>query len=250
MTTSPVLTFSTSHALTPSASPTLRIEGGLFGPDLLEALAHADLSGQKPQDFGLPPGRALTGEIAAVYHDARALWQIFQRRLERLPEDDPATSETRDSWVIPFLRLLGYELQYQPRAVERDGLTFAFSHALLPSPAPEQPTPVHIVGYRQELGRLAPSGRPRLSPHALVQEYLNRSEALWGLATNGRVLRLLRDSTFVRRQSYVEFDLETLFEQERFADFVLLYRLLHRTRLPKAGRAEECLLEQYYTERT
>ncbi|WP_054521280.1 Eco57I restriction-modification methylase domain-containing protein [Thermanaerothrix daxensis] len=226
--------------------PSLRIEGGLFSPDLLEALAHADLPGQKPQDFGLPPGRNLTEEIAAVYHDARSLWQIFQRRLERLPEEDLATSETRELWVIPFLRLLGYELQYQPRAIERDGLTFAFSHALLPSPVPEQPTPVHIVGYRQELGRPAPSGRPRLSPHALVQEYLNRSEALWGLVTNGRILRLLRDSTFVRRQAYVEFDLETLFEQERFADFVLLYRLLHRTRLPKDGRAEDCLLELYY----
>ncbi|HXK43031.1 MAG TPA: hypothetical protein PKV82_09440, partial [Anaerolineae bacterium] len=229
-----------------SAFPSLRIEGGLFSPDLLEALARADLPGQKPQDFGLPPRRALTGEIAAVYHDARALWQVFQHRLERLHEGDLATSETRDSWVIPFLRLLGYDLHFQPRAIERDGLTFAVSHTLLPSPNPEQPTPVHIVGYRQELGRLAPSGRPRLSPHALVQEYLNRSEALWGLVTNGRTLRLLRNSTFVRRQAYVEFDLEGLFEEERFADFVLLYRLLHRTRLPGDGRPEDCLLETYY----
>lgn len=229
-----------------SAFPSLRIEGGLFSPDLLEALARADLPGQKPQDFGLPPRRALTGEIAAVYHDARALWQVFQHRLERLHEGDLATSETRDSWVIPFLRLLGYDLQYQPRALERDGLTFAISHALVPAPVPEQPTPIHIVGWRQELGRLAPSGRPRLSPHALVQEYLNRSEALWGLVTNGRTLRLLRNSTFVRRQAYVEFDLEGLFEEERFADFVLLYRLLHRTRLPGDGRPEDCLLETYY----
>lgn len=229
-----------------NAYPSLRIEGGLFGPDLLEALTRADLTGQKAPDFGLPPRRVLTEEIAGLYHDARAQWQIFRRRLERVPESDLATSETRDLWVIPLLRLLGYDLQYQPRALERDGLTFAISHALVPAPVLEQPTPVHIVGWRQELGRLAPSGRPRLSPHALVQEYLNRSEALWGLVTNGRTLRLLRDSTFVRRQAYVEFDLEGLFEEERFADFVVLYRLLHRTRLPAAGRAEECRLEQYY----
>ncbi|OQA94640.1 MAG: putative type I restriction enzymeP M protein [Chloroflexi bacterium ADurb.Bin222] len=227
-----------------NACPSLRLEGGLFSPDLLEALARADLPGQKPQDFGLPPRRALTEEIAAVYHDARALWQVFQHRLERLHEGDLATSETRDSWVIPFLRLLGYDLHFQPRALDLDGLTFAISH-LLSSPLPSA-FPVHIVGYRQELGRLAPSGRPRLSPHALVQEYLNRSEALWGLVTNGRTLRLLRNSTFVRRQAYVEFDLEGLFEEERFADFVLLYRLLHRTRLPGDGRPEDCLLEQYY----
>ncbi|GAB4559572.1 MAG: hypothetical protein Fur0016_23760 [Anaerolineales bacterium] len=225
-----------------NAHSSLRIEGGLFSPDLLEALERADLPGQKPQDFGLPPRRALTEEIAAVFSDARALWQVFRHRLERLPEDTLATSETRDSWVIPFLRLLGYDLRYNPRAYEVDRLTFAISHR---ADEAETAAPVHIVGFRQELGRLAPSGRPRLSPHALVQEYLNRSEALWGLVTNGRTLRLLRDSTFVRRQSYVEFDLEAILEEERFADFALLYRLLHRTRLP-ADRPADCLLEQYY----
>jgi hypothetical protein len=35
------------------AFPSVRIEGGLFGPDLLEALASAELPGQKPADFGL-----------------------------------------------------------------------------------------------------------------------------------------------------------------------------------------------------
>ncbi|GAB4495775.1 MAG: N-6 DNA methylase [Anaerolineales bacterium] len=223
------------------ASPYFRIEGGLFSPDLLEALSHADLPGQKPQDFGLPARRTLTEEIAATYHDARTLWQVFHRRVERLPQGDLATSETRELWVIPLLRLLGYDLQYQPRALEVDGLSFAISHRLAPSASP-----IHIVGYRQELGRLAPSGRPRLSPHALLQEYLNRSEALWGLTTNGRTLRLLRNATFIRRQSYLEFDLEGLFEEERFADFVVLYRLLHRTRLPHSEQADACWLETYY----
>lgn len=226
--------------------PSLRVEGGLFSPDLFENLLRDQLPGQKAQDFGLPQQRDLTNEIAAIYHDARSLWQVFRHRLEALSEDNIATSETRTYWVLPFLRLLGYELEYQPRAFEIDGLTFAISHTLTPSPSAIHPTPVHIVGWRQDLGRVAPSGRPRLSPHALVQEYLNRSEALWGIVTNGRVLRLLRDSTFVRRQAYLEFDLEGLFEQERFADFVLLYRLLHRTRLPAEGRAEDCLLEKYY----
>lgn len=245
--TTPALTFSHAQSLT------IRIEGGLFSPDLLEALTRAELPGQKPQDFGVSPRRPLTEEIAALYHDARAQWQIFQHRLERLPEDDPATSETRELWVIPLLRLLGYDLQYQPRALDVDGASFPISHALplsssQPLPLSSSPlTPVHIVGCRQELGRLAPSGRPRLSPHALVQEYLNRSEALWGLVTNGRTLRLLRDSTFIRRQSYVEFDLQGLFEEDCFADFVLLYRLLHRSRLPAPGAAPEtCLLETYY----
>jgi hypothetical protein len=240
-------------AIPSSIYPSLRLEGGLFSPDLIEALTTADLPGQKPPDFRLPPGRSLTGEIAAAFNDARALWQVFQNRLERLPADDPATSATREFWVIPFLRLLGYDLRFNSRALEVDGAPFPISHALGADQSQdhagaEASVPVHIVGCRQELGRVAPAARPRLSPHALVQEYLNRSEALWGLVTNGRTLRLLRNSTFVRRQAYVEFDLAAIFADEgRFADFVLLYRLLHRTRLPSDGRAPaDCLLETYY----
>lgn len=103
------------------------------------------------------------------------------------------------------------------------------------------------MGVRQELGRLAPTGRPRLAPHSLLQEYLNRSEHLWGIVTNGLILRLLRDSTFVRRQAYVEFDLQQILEEQRFNDFAILFRLLHRSHLPqRAEQARECWLEKYY----
>src|SRR5207244_3184948 len=109
--------------------------------------------------------------------------------------------------------------------------------------------PVHIVGARQELGRVPPSGRPRLAPHSLVQEYLNRTEHVWGVVTNGLTLRLLRDSTLVRRQAYIEFDLQAILEEQRFHDFAALYRLLHRSRLPRGmADANECLLERYHAQ--
>jgi hypothetical protein len=227
-----------------SEFPTIRIEGGLLGPDILEQLLAEDLSGQKPRDFGMDGRRSLVDEIAAEFANARAQWEVFQHRLERLTNTDPATSVTRDAWVIPFLSLLGYELRYNPRAYEIDGLTFAISHR---AGDREDAPPVHIVGARQELGRVAPTGRPRLAPHSLVQEFLNRTEHLWGLVTNGKTLRLLRDSTYIRRQAYIEFDLQQIFEEQRFRDFVALFRLLHRTRLPGGtDDARECLLEQYY----
>ncbi len=236
--------------------PSVRIEGGLLGPDILDLLVSGDLAGQKPVDFGLEARRNLTDEIAATFADARALWRIFQHRLERLAPDDPATSVTRDAWMIPFLGLLGYELQYNPRAYDVEGLTFAISHRAVSSAAGAQTgaaevvdgPPVHIVGARQELGKLASSGRPRLAPHSLVQEYLNRTEFVWGIVTNGLTLRLLRDSTFVRRQAYVEIDLTGMFEEQRFGDFAAFYRLLHRTRLPHGpADAATCFLEQYHT---
>ena len=221
----------------------IRIEGGLLGPDVLDQLLAGELPGQRPADFGITGRRGLTEEIAAIFADARALWGVFQHRLERLPENDLATTVTRDAWAIPFFGLLGFELRYNQRAYEVDGQSFAVSHRA--GEADDAP-PVHIVGAGQKLGVVAASGRPRLAPHSLVQEYLNRTEQVWGIVTNGATLRLLRDSTFVRRQAYVEFDLRSILEDQRFQDFAALYRLLHRTRLPRGGDNSDCLLEQYY----
>lgn len=223
--------------------PSIRIEGGLLGPDLLDQLVAGDLPGQKATDFGLEARRNLTDEIAAVFADARALWGVFQNRLGRTDPQDPGTTVTRE-WVISLMGLLGYEVVFNQRAYELDGMTFAVSHR---AGEMEDAPAVHIVGARQELGRLAPSGRPRLAPHSLVQEYLNRTDQVWGLVTNGTTLRVLRDSTLIRRQAYVEFDLAGILAEQRFLDFAAFYRLLHRTRLPKGPTdSAECLLEKYY----
>ena len=56
--------------------PSIRIEGGLLGPDVLDRLVAGEMPGQKPADFGLesrPPRRV--GEIG----DQRAA----ERRIER-----------------------------------------------------------------------------------------------------------------------------------------------------------------------
>lgn len=226
--------------------PSIRIEGGLLGADLLDKITSGDLPGQRAADLGIEGKRNLTDEIATAFADARAMWGVFQNRLSRLDDTDIGTSVTRDAWMVPFLGLLGYELRYNVRALEVDGLSFAVSHRAGES---EDSPPIHIVGARQELGRVAASGKPRLAPHSLVQEFLNRTEHVWGLVTNGFTLRLLRDSTLVRRPAYVEFDLVAMIEEQRFQDFAALYRLLHRTRLPKRmADAGDCLLEQYHTQ--
>src|SRR5262245_56122001 len=123
--------------------PSIRIEGGLLGPDVTDQLVAGKLSGQRPAAFGLTGKRNLTAEMASVFANTRSLWDIFQRRRQKLPESDIATSVTRDAWMIPFLGLLGYEPRYNQRAYAVDGMNFQISHRAAEN---EDSPPIHIVG--------------------------------------------------------------------------------------------------------
>jgi hypothetical protein len=225
-------------------STIIRIEGGIFSPDLLESLAHGDLQGQKPSDFGYKNETEMLNHLALLYSDARALYQQFRHAHEQLPEDQSDTTLTRQRWVIPLLRLLEYQPTYNPEAYTVDQSRYRISHRA--DESPESP-PIHIVGRRQSLDRVDPTAQPRRAPHTLMQEFLNRTEHLWGIVTNGGTLRLLRDSTYLRKLAYLEFDLDALFGEPQFEQFLLFYRLLHRSRLPRRfDDAPRCLLEMYY----
>ena len=82
----------------------------------------------------------------------------------------------------------------------------------------------------------------------MLQELLNRDDAyLWAILSNGATLRLLRDSTALVGSSYVEFDLEAIFDGELFSDFVLLYLTCHESRfaIQGDGGPASCYLEQW-----
>ncbi|MDX9957652.1 MAG: N-6 DNA methylase, partial [Spirochaetia bacterium] len=214
-------------------------EGALIGPETLEALSDDNaIKGQKPGDFGIKS--KVRDEILEAWAEAKAQWQLFRLRREKDdPKDTYGTSRTRQGWVLPFLSLLGYELENAP-AVELGGRSFAISHR-----AVGYLCPVHIVGFTESLDRKRDG--QRASPHSLVQEYINLTESLYALLTNGLTLRLLRDSSRLVKLSYLEFNLERIFEEELFADFALLYRLLHISRWARSSdEAAECLLEFYH----
>ncbi len=223
---------------------TISVEGGLIPPDLLDRIATDDnsISGQKPADFGLPAGRRLPDEIQRTFSDARVHWDSFTRRLERSQES--RTTLTRQDWGSKFFELLSFStLEYQRTAIEAGGTAFPISYL---TGGPDIYTPVHIVAVDQGLDERSGRGR---TPHALVQDYLNRSDSLWGMVTNGAKLRLLRDSARLSKPTYLEFDIQAMIEGNAYSEFVALYRLLHATRLPHGGMGpHECLLESYYNQ--
>ena len=100
--------------------------------------------------------------------------------------------------------------------------------------------PIHLLGWHTDLDRRTGSGETGRAPQSMLQEFLNVSDAhLWGLLSNGRLLRILRDSAALVGSAYVEFDLEAIFDGELYSDFTLLFALVHSSRFEPLAREDD-----------
>lgn len=222
----------------------INIQGNILTSDILEKIRIEDIKFQNHTDFDLDKNVSVRDEVGLAWSAIRAHWQAFSIRRDRLKETDTGTTETRQSWMIPFLHELGYDLE-KSNAEVINGKSYAISHRSVN----RDHFPVHIQGINQSLDKRAEQGNTRLSPHALVQEYLNNHDNLYAIVTNGRFLRLLRDATRLSRLSYLEFDLERILEEDLFSEFALLFRVLHVSRMPQSqDEGESSILEYYHTE--
>ncbi|MER6971190.1 N-6 DNA methylase [Nocardioides sp. NPDC000445] len=209
----------------------IRIEGGIAPATLFQRLQ----GGELPPESLTPAAYHLAGRetlrdsanrawsyLTGVYND----WREAQLR-EPGGLDATSAATTRDRWLLPLLDQFGYgRVPVHPGPLVVDGKEFPLSHLW-------QQVPVHLVGPGIDLDHRHPgvAGAAR-APQAMVQELVNRSEPhLWAILANGRRLRLLRDSTALAGSAYIEFDLETIFEGELFAEFLLLWMLCHQSRL-------------------
>ncbi len=225
--------------------PGIRIQGNIISGEILEKIRDEEIPFQTPDDFGFDRNTRIRDEIGTAWAEAKALWLIFKGKQEKLDASDPGTTITRKIWMTPFLLELGYDLESYHQAKLVNGKTYFVSH----SENSREEFPVHIVGVNDKLDKLSASGVPRLSPHALMQEYLNNTEHLYGLVSNGRHLRLLRDSSRLANLAYVEFDLEKIMDEDLYTDFAILYRLLHISRMPKSqSEVEKSVIEFYHQE--
>lgn len=224
--------------------PSIRIEGAILSADILDKIEQEELLGQKPKDFGLNGTTVrVKDEIVKAWADSQDMWRIYKRKMEDVSEFKTGTTETRNFWIVPLLGLLGYEVELYRKAQEIHGKTYAISHYANNIDR----FPMHIMGFRDSLDKKRLDSGPRMSPHALVQEYINLNEHLFALVSNGLTIRLLRDSSRLIKLSFVEFDLERMFEEEHFADFALMFRLIHCSRMPtKQTEGPESLIEGYH----
>lgn len=224
----------------------LRVVGGLLPADVVSAVLAGSADGLASTDYHLA-GEAPREAAARVWTHLLGVYRRFRDELARLPAGDPAVGVTRERWLTVLLAELGYGRVPLTRAggLQVKDVAYPVSHLW-------GTTPVHLLGWGVELDRrnAGVTGAAQRAPHAMVQELLNRSdEHLWALLSNGRVLRLLRDSTTLTGQAFVEFDLEAMLDGEVFSDFVALFLLCHQSRVevPTGGRAADCWLERWRT---
>lgn len=194
----------------------VRISGGLLTEEFLNNLARPEAL----KEVGLSPE-----ELEEKF---LALFSLYERVR---PLEFPDVSQARESWLIPFFRVLGFDPVYNRAHLQVEEQTFPISHLGWNQ---EEAPPLHLV--LQDLDeKVAHRGK---SPHGLLQAYLNlHPQQAWGVVANPREARLLGKYYHVSTPGYVAFYPTELFEAPREAalrEFQVLYLLLSQSRFQQA----------------
>jgi hypothetical protein len=220
----------------------IAIEGSLLSPEWLSKVAQVAADSQSEADYRIPKGLNLRDEIGRYWRIAQAHWKEFAAGLTT-SVDRAALAER---FVTSLLReSFGFTSLARVEAPVISERRYPIGHAAL-----GLRVPVIIAPAASGIDSLTPTfgdeGRRR-SAFGLAQEYLNAAEgAVWGIATDGSSLRILRDNASLTRPAWIEADLARIFTEERYADFAALWLLLHETRFGREGQpANECALEAW-----
>ncbi|MEU7027709.1 DNA methyltransferase [Streptomyces sp. NPDC046275] len=226
--------------------------GGLLPADMLLRIAEGkDVKGSAPADYQVIGARSVRDEAERHWDYLKSVWRELREKLPVAPDAETPADPTGlavTQWLEPLFAELGFGrlTPIGATGIVADSdpdrvfpISHRWNHAL-----------IHMTAWNAHLDKQL-GGGGTVRPQSLVQECLNRTEAhLWGVLTNGRQLRILRDSSALATASYVEFDLEAIFDGELFSEFVLLYRLLHVSRFAvgEGAAPSACWLEKWRTE--
>lgn len=213
-----------------SAWPSLTLEGNLIAPAMVASIDRRQASEQAEEDYRIRKGLTIREEVSTSFRVGQSHFDAFAKL------QNPSIDATR-RFVRAFLtETFGFD-----DLAPADG-TLSFL-------AGDRVPIVVVPPSEEKLDRRSPTlstDRSR-SPAFALQDYLNdHDEALWGLVTNGTVLRLMRDNASLTRPAYVEADLAQIFTNDDAASFAVLWSLIHRTRFGAAGApATDCALERW-----
>lgn len=213
-----------------SAWPSLSLEGNLIAPAMVASVDRREASEQTEADYHIRKGLTIREEISTAFRVGQSHFDTFARIA------NPSADATR-RFIKAFLQeTFGFD-----DLVPADGALSFIAGGRVPI--------VVVPPSDEKLDRRSATlstDRTR-SPAFALQDHLNEhDETLWGLVTNGTLIRLMRDNASLTRPAYIEADLSQIFTNEDAASFAVLWLLIHRTRFGVAGApATDCALERW-----
>lgn len=226
----------------------IHIYGHLLSDDILHEIeTDSSMQGNRESDFNLDV--SLRAKIDNAWSSLRNDWKLFA---DRNTLRDPYGTKSVRRLMERFFSSLDYQLDFQPMQIEAGERKFD-----IPYICPELgQMPIIIVGDKTgdtsldmldkcTLDQRIKGDRRQKSPQATMLDYLNSTEHVYGIVTNGQVLRLIRNTGQLVKLTYIEFDLRRMVEEDHYAEFCLLFRLMHTSRFLHSGD-EACIMEQWF----
>ena len=232
----------------------IHIYGHLLSDDILHNIERDNtLIGNRDQDFGMDI--SVSSAIDYVWSSLRNDWNFYKERAanERLVNKDPYGTRRARDLMERLLQSLGYKLDRQVANIEVAGTGYDISYT-----CPDLGNmPFVIIGEnittdgsintldKCSLDYRAKGNMRKKSAHATMLEYLNATENVYGIISNGQILRIIRNSGQLVKLTYIEFDLRRMLEEDKYTEFCLMFRLLHASRFRTSGD-EPCVMERWF----
>lgn len=228
----------------------IHVYGHLLSDDILHTIeTDRNMVGNRDIDF-VDLDSGVQEAIDYAWTALRASWGFY---LTRSGANDPYGTRRSREFMEQLLLLFGYHPQRQQSYVESDSGTTHDITWLCPD---VDNMPVIVKGDRTgntdvdakercSLDFRVKGNRRDKSAHATMLEYLNNTEHIYGIIANGPTLRLIRNSDQLIKLTYIEFDLRRMLEEDKYAEFCLMFRILHASRFKSAGD-EQSVIERYF----
>lgn len=232
----------------------IHIYGHLLSDDILHNIERDNtLIGNRDQDFGMDI--SVSSAIDYVWSSLRNDWNFYKERAgnERLVNKDPYGTRRARDLMERLLQSLGYKLDRQVANIEVAGTGYDISYTCTDLGN----MPFVIIGEnittdgsintldKCSLDYRAKGNMRKKSAHATMLEYLNATENVYGIISNGQILRIIRNSGQLVKLTYIEFDLRRMLEEDKYTEFCLMFRLLHASRFRTSGD-EPCVMERWF----
>ena len=232
----------------------IHIYGHLLSDDILHNIERDNtLIGNRDQDFGMDI--SVSSTIDYVWSSLRNDWNFYKERAgnERLVNKDPYGTRRARDLMERLLQSLGYKLDRQVANIEVAGTGYDISYTCTDLGN----MPFVIIGEnittdgsintldKCSLDYRAKGNMRKKSAHATMLEYLNATENVYGIISNGQILRIIRNSGQLVKLTYIEFDLRRMLEEDKYTEFCLMFRLLHASRFRTSGD-EPCVMERWF----